>query len=414
MLAVFSKSITERLKYVLNFCFTDKGIEVQLFDDQKQFEDYDGARLNYSSLPLDTDFAIDPSGLLFENDIDEDLELIEDEGELTIRESVDPLSVIFFIISRYEEYLPHEKDQHGRYLASNSQLYKLDLLKQPVADKLTKKLWIKLNLSYEHVQSKFELVPSFDIDVAWAYKNRPFWRKLGAFSKGKIAERLSVLLHLKKDPYDTYSTIMKIASELNRIICFVPLSDYGPNDKNISWKNEAYRSLIRGLNASGGVGLHPGYASHLNEDKLLNEKERLEEIVGHEMVKSRFHFLRFQIPDNYLMMYSLGFTKDYSMGYAEEVGFRAGTSFPFYFFDLKNNQQTNYLIFPFAYMDNTFKDYLKASPEEAIEEMKSLMDEVKNVGGVFMCIWHNHSINNKGEWAGWYQLLDETVKWSKK
>ena len=225
---------------------------------------------------------------------------------------------------------------------------------------------------------------------------------------------MKVLLNRKKDPYDTYSEIVHISTKLNRIICFSLLSDYGKYDKNISWKNQEYQSLIRGLNSSGGMGIHPGYNSFLKADVQLKETKRLEQIVGHEITKNRFHFLRYEIPKSYQILLENGIKKDYSMGYADNVGFRAGTSFPYYHFDLAKNESSNLLVFPFAYMDSALKDYLKLDISKAQEKVKNLIDEVANVGGLFMCVWHNSSITDSGEWEGWKSILDFTVDYTNK
>ena len=413
MIGIFTLKSSNRLKYVLDFCFLEKGEEYQIIDSEDQWLEFEGVKFNYSNLSVDCDFEIEPSGLLFETDIDKYLKLEMSGKKLSLRGDTDMLGVIFYLLSRYEEYLDHEKDQHGRFTSEQSMQSELGVLREPVCDYIVMKLWRKLGLDYQSVKDRFECVPSFDIDIAWAYKNRPLWRKLGAFKNGRIFERLGVLLGLKKDPYDTYSKIIEISSIVNRIICFAPVSDYGKNDKNISYKNENYRSLIRGLNSDGGLGLHPGYNSYMNPEIISVEKERIEDILGHDMKKSRFHFLRFEIPRSYRLMIELDFTKDYSMGYADNVGFRAGTSFPFYFFDLTTNTRQDYLIFPFVYLDNGLKDYMKLSPERALELVQKMMNHVKEVGGLFMCIWHNHTITNKGEWNGWYEVLQKTVEWGK-
>jgi Family of unknown function (DUF7033) len=414
MLVVFSENSSPRLKFVLDFCFKEKGCSYELITSEKHWNVEKKSALNYSAKQLVCDYAIEPFGLLNETDIDPHLKLEKLNDKLGLRGDTDPLSVIFYLLSRYEEYQAHEKDSHGRFTASQSQQQALEVLYQPVCDKIVKKLWQKLGLDYSSVLAQYEMVPSFDIDIAWAFKNRPLWRKLGAFSKGQLTKRLGVLIGGKKDPYDTFGKIVQISSELNRIICFTPVSDYGPFDKNISHKNENYRSLVRGLNADGGLGLHPGYASFKKKEVLLEEKERLEAILGHPMKKARFHFLRFEIPTSYQIMIETGFTKDYSMGYADSAGFRAGTSFPFYFFDLEKNSSSEYLIFPFAYLDSALKDYMNLDPKRALELVEQLILEVKAVGGVFMCVWHNHSISNNGLWKDWSQVLDKTMQWGKK
>ena len=222
-------------------------------------------------------------------------------------------------------------------------------------------------------------------------------------------ERWAILRNKEHDPYDTYSTIHEIAARVERIICFALLGDWSKYDKNIHWKNEHLGSLLRGLNAAGGMGIHPSYQSHLDRERINMEKERLEQIVGHSIRKSRQHFLRLRIPESYKMLLGADLNRDYSMGFADNIGFRAGTSFPYQWFDLDANTKTDLLIFPFAYMDSALKDYLNLNPLEARLEVEELIDNVEDVGGLFMFIWHNHSINDLDEWKGWKMLLDFTM-----
>lgn len=410
MISIFCEHNTPRLKYVLDFCFGLKGFEYKVISSVSEWSQIKRLRINYSNLSVPCDYLIKPHDLLFEESIRTDLQLTLKKDEPQLEGMTDEFALIFWMLSRYEEYLPHDRDLHDRYKAANSALYKLGLHQKPMADILVKKIWNKIELDYTIIERGFECVPSFDIDVAWAYKNRKITRMFGAgMRNGKLRERLRVLTGKQQDPYDTYSYITEIASKVNRIICFALLGDWSKYDKNIHWKNEAYQSLLRGLNSAGGMGIHPSYDTYRDGEKLEKEIARLEHIVGHEIVKSRQHFLRLQIPETYELLIEHGVQRDFTMGYAEEIGFRAGTSFPFYFFNLKTNRTSKLLVFPFAYMDGALKDQLKLSPEQSKVEIKKLVDEVKRVGGVFMCIWHNSSINDLGEWQGWRSVLDYTI-----
>ena len=81
---------------------------------------------------------------------------------------------------------------------------------------------------------------------------------------------MGVLTGIKKDPYDTYAEMRKIAAKTDQFLSFILLGDWGPYDKNIHWKNLAYGSLIRGLNLEGEVGIHPSYGSHAEDAKVAN------------------------------------------------------------------------------------------------------------------------------------------------
>ena len=108
------------------------------------------------------------------------------------------------------------------------------------------------------------------------------------------------------------------------------------------------------------------------------------------------------------MQNSVGFVHEYSMGFAEHVGFRSGTARSHNWFDLLSNQSTDLIIHPFAYMDGTLREYMNLSQDESKTMIRQLFDEVKRYGGDFIFIWHNETIGDYGNWKGWSDVLDFT------
>lgn len=411
MVTVFSEHITERLIYTLDFFFKEKGEEYALITSEEDWNRQTTQVINYSNLNLNCQLQISPQGILFETEIYPSKKINFQKGNLLVDGVYDQFGIVFFLLTRYESYFSQKGDQHGRIPSQENSLVKFKLNQQAYADRVVKAVWKACGLDYTPVQQGYSFTPTFDIDVAWAYKHRKFIRSIGALVKGKKPlERFKVMAGMKKDPYDTYNEIRSIATRTNQIICFILLGDWGKYDKNIHWENAAYGSLIRGLNLEGEVGIHPSYASYLNPDQINTEIQRLAKITGHSIALSRQHFMRLKIPNTYQQLVNTSIKNDYSMGFADEVGFRAGTCFPFHFFDLTQNKKMDLLIHPFAYMDSALKDYMKVSPEDAIKQITQLINEVKQHGGNFMFIWHNSSIHNTGEWKGWHSVLNHTVE----
>jgi hypothetical protein len=264
----------------------------------------------------------------------------------------------------------------------------------------------------------YRFIPSIDIDAAYAYKNKGFTRALGGIVKAfqnkdldDVKLRIKVLFNLEHDPFDTFELQMKLQQQYKyRPIYFVLLADYGINDKNIPHTNRYFRQLIRYLADYADIGIHPSYASSIEPSLMVMETARLAKILKREVELSRQHFLKLSLPETYRNLINNDITHDYTMGYAEVPGFRASICTEFPFFDLDQDLQTNLIIHPFAVMDGTLHDYMKVSPQKAINNIRELIDEVKKVGGTFIPLWHNSTLNDSGEWKGWLKVYTEMVE----
>ena len=183
-------------------------------------------------------------------------------------------------------------------------------------------------------------------------------------------------------------------------------------DKNISHQTTIMRNLVKRVSAVMPVGIHPSYQSNTNKDKMQIEKIRLEEITGKSIDASRQHYLKLMFPASYENLIDSGIKSDYTLSYADDWGFRAGTCVPFYFFNLKTNSVTDLKLYPNTIMEATFKYYLKLSPKKALEEIKIAIDAVHSVGGTFISLWHNESLSENKIWKGWSRVYLEMVDYS--
>ena len=158
------------------------------------------------------------------------------------------------------------------------------------------------------------------------------------------------------------------------------------------------------------VGIHPSWGSNTNSAKLPKEIQRLEAITNREITRSRQHFLKLDLPSTYRRLIDLGIKEDYTMGYASQVGFRAGTSLPFYFYDLDMEVQTQLMLHPFAVMDGTLNEYMELPVDDAQYLIKEIMDRVREVNGTFISLWHNETVSDNRHWKNWKQVFEYTVK----
>ncbi len=430
MVLVYCNDITERVHHCFDFVFREVlGVTVEVSDDKERFLGFEGPRVNYSDDRFENEFWIRPAELLFETDIYEfELKPFRWEGHPVFFRSdehasfpFDPFAAIFYFISRYEEYLHYVGDLYDRFRAHESLAYKNGFLQEPLVDRWC--LWIRdalkaMHPEYEFPEREFSFVSTIDIDNAYAYRQKGMMRTLGGYLRSlmmldlsEIKERTRVLLGLQKDPFDTYpyQLEMKARYDLAQIYFFL-LADYGYNDKNVPYTSDQLRSLIKHLADHAYVGIHPSFNSNRYPEKLRTEMGRLADIVKREVIRSRQHFLILDLPYTYRRLLDLGVKEEYSMGFAAEVGFRAGTATPFFFYDLEMDQVTKMKVYPFTVMEATLKYYMEQSPEQSLATIKRLIASVKEVGGTFISLWHNESLSERKGWEGWSYVYEEMVK----
>lgn len=213
------------------------------------------------------------------------------------------------------------------------------------------------------------------------------------------------------DPFDTYDELHELHQKHGtKAIFFFLLADYGLNDKGVSHKSKPLQQLIRKLGDYYKIGIHPGFQSNTEPERLKQEIERLASITRKEVVTSRQHFLILNFPDTYRRLIDQGIREDHTMGYATQPGFRASTCSPFTFFDIERDLETKLRIQPFAVMDATLSRYLAVSPEKAQERIAALSEKVRNVNGHMVILWHNESLSEKWGWKGWRKVYLNALK----
>ena len=429
MILVYTHKVTPRVKYIFQMLFTQfLGLDVKLTNSIEEFIAFNGMKISYTKNPLGSELFFSSHSLLFEKGIlDHAVHIRSENGQKIFFEqpdnsalSFDVFAASFYLLSRYEEYLPHIKDRFQRFPAKESIAYKNGFLKTPIIE-----YWLldlveviqKKFPDFKPVERQFTFVNTIDVDNAYCYLEKGVVRNVAAgiksltqFDFSGLKQRLNVVLGNEKDPYDTFDYLLSLQKKYKfKSVYFFLLADYGHNDKNISVTSKKFQSLIKSMADYAQIGIHPSWASNKNSDKLPKEIMRLESISKRDVTRSRQHFLKLDLPFTYRRLIDLGIQEDYTMGYASQVGFRAGTSLPFYFYDLDMELQTQLLLHPFAVMDGTLNEYMELPVDDAQYLVKELMDRVKFVNGTFISLWHNETVSDNRHWHDWKQVYEYTL-----
>ena len=430
MVLVYTHHIGPRVSYVFNMLFQQfLSCDVKLTEKVEEFIAYNGVKISYTKKPLGSELFFRSYTILFEKGIvNHEIKVKTWKGQKIFFEqtenSVMPFDVFaacFYLLSRYEEYLPHIKDRFHRFPAKESLAYKNGFLKIPIIEYWLIELVFVIQSKFpdfKPVSRKFKFINTIDVDNAYCYLEKGLLRTVGAICRSLlqfdfylISKRIRVLLGKEKDPYDTFDYLLDIQKKYDfKSIYFFLLADYGHNDKNIAHTSKKLQSLVKTMADYVMVGIHPSWASNADIHKLSKEISRLEAIVNREVVRSRQHFLRLDLPTTYRRLIDLGILEDYTMGYASQIGFRAGTSLPFYFYDLDMEMQTSLMLHPFAVMDGTLNEYMELPLDDAQYLVKELLNNVKEVDGIFISLWHNETLCDNRHWKDWRQVYEYMIE----
>ena len=233
MLLVYTHNLTPRVKYVFRQIFTQiLGIKVTFSTDKHFFLNSNDPKISYTHSKLKEELFFQSHPILFEKGVVERNINISKYNDLPcfflVKNSTlsfDPFGATFYMLTRYEEYLPHIKDKFGRFEAKESLAYKHGFLNKPVVDQWAQILKLALIKKYPQLKfptKKFKFINTIDIDSAYLYLEKGIIRTLGAslvdiflFNYSNLLKRLKVIFGLEKDPYDNFNYILQLSKKYN-------------------------------------------------------------------------------------------------------------------------------------------------------------------------------------------------------
>jgi hypothetical protein len=271
---------------------------------------------------------------------------------------------------------------------------------------------------FDYTPTSHNVHLTVDVDSAFSYLHKGLYRTAGGFAKDilkfdfkNFVRRSLVLLRLRQDDYTTYDYIEELQKKFNlELTYFFLLSNFGTYDKNVPYSSKALQTLIQSLSKNVRVGIHPGVASHSSLSILKEEVRRLQFITEKKVTHARMHYLKMNGAETYRNLLQCEIENDYTMGFADVVGFKSGTALPHDWYDFKQEKETTLKLHPFVAMDATLNRYMKLSAEEAVVKLKELKHTCERLQVPFCLLWHNESFSECNEWKGWKEVVAEVMR----
>ena len=424
MLLIYTQKITPRIIYVFKHLSTHiLGIPIKFTSKIEEFIAHDGAKLSYGRQALGSEFFIQKVDLLMEQGFSE-LEIKVQPWDETVcffplPEASDlPFDIFaasFYLLSRYEEYLPHVKDENGRFPASESLAHQESFLHKPVVDIWAfkfREILLERFPDLEFSDRKYKVATIIESNHTFIFKNKGFlrsfiglWYDIFQLNLGKGMDRLQVWMRIKNDPHDIFEDLIHLIKEHKIYMTFMfQLSDFSIYDRNISHNRIPHRAVIKSVADYAKVGLLMGYYAMEDVKTLRKEKLRMEEIIHSPVEHAMNSQYNLQLPDQYNNLTELEIKNDYSMGYPDKPGFRAGTCSPYLFYDINMEVTTPLRIHPYAFHSNVIE---RISVKKTREELSRMLLEVKDVRGKFRAVFRNHDFSDYADSKLYYSFLNQ-------
>ncbi|MEM2195289.1 MAG: polysaccharide deacetylase family protein [Candidatus Methanomethylicia archaeon] len=294
---------------------------------------------------------------------------------------------LWSLFTSKEEYTPLFLDKHERfpyYLSMHRNIF------EPKVSKFLVENGLKIEIQEN---KKFVVCLTHDIDMI--YISKKIYHCLRALNYRQFKQAFKILfsdLNREWNQLWNFKYIMELEEKYNAKSSFYLLalnrSNLHFNYEIEDLKNELGNIIDKGWE----VGLHGGYEAYNNLDEILEEKKRLEKVLCKDVIGYRNHYLRFKIPDTWILLEKAGFKYDTTFAYADCVGFRNGMCHPFKPFNLKTNKEIEIYEIPLTIMDNTLFEKMGLDLSKAWNLTKMLIDTVEKYNGVITILWHNTSM----------------------
>lgn len=417
---------TPRINYIFrHICGRILGFKVRFCSKVEDFIAFEGVKFSYAKKRLGNEVFVQKFGLLEElgiNDLNFSMDIWDDvpcffrvssESDIPF----DIFSASFYLVTRYEEYQPHVKNDVDSYPIEESLAFQHEFLKTPVVDVWAYKLKEILEAKFSNLNfPKKEFNSHFLISVSKAFKHRhnglvrivgSSFRDLFQFQLKSLFDRFKTLLRLQQDPYDIYDEVINFANE-NRLQLdfYFQLSNYSRYTKSISYNKRIYHKLIKSMGDYGDLGLLPGFEALNDYEILKKEKRRWEHIVNRNLTKALIKNFHLNFPDAYLNFNKLEIEEDFSMGYQKNIGFRAGTCTSFQFYDLNLEQVSGLVVQPYVLNSRALQG---VDLYKKIEELKDLKSSIRAVDGQMNFIFENSDFANPSLKNAIFALMKEML-----
>lgn len=357
------------------------------------------------------------------------LKILHERAEI----GIDIFGSAFFMMTRYEEVVKENRDEHDRFPAKDSLAYQEGFLERPIINEYIELLWWSIQQLWpeiERKQRKFTIIPTHDVDSPFEFAFLSPYQILHTLA-GDLLKRHSLRKFISRgyfaskvksgdfqaDINYTFDLIMDISEKNNLKSRFYMMEaqNLSSYDGNYDLEHQVIIRLMKQILARGHeIGIHPSYASHKNGNEINREVQHLKNILARNKLKvkalgGRQHFLKWSCPETWQHYEDAGISYDTTLSYADHIGFRCGICYEYPVFNLRTRQMLKLREKPLLIMECSALDkrYMNLSPEVALQRFLAIKEMCWKYRGEFVVLWHNNRFIKQEE-IKMYEALVES------
>lgn len=369
-------------------------IEIGFTSSVESFVAHSSPKFSYTNKPLGDEFFIASHSLLFEQGVINQNLKIEKWENLPVffttnKNDLCPFDIFaasFFLLTRYEESLPHMKTNLGHFNHLDSIASKYNFLDKPIVDlwvfKFYKILCKNFHEINQYINGKSSKKLLLEVHIPYRYKYRSslvnlgdFFSSLWSLNLRDLVYQILVLLRIRKDPYDSFDSWNELFenSSFNPKVFFL-FAKSSSYQSTVSIFNFNYIKKIKQVGDYFNLGILASVqAQILSKDQLVKEKKDFQNVTHKSITSVRFSGGIREVTIDYENLSNSEFNNDYSMGYDNQIGFRAGTATPFYFYDISNEFQLPLKVHPVFANEQGIKNMDTTNPFKKIEQYFNIL-----------------------------------------
>lgn len=319
----------------------------------------------------------------------------------------DIVAASFYMLTRWEEKVILDRDDHNRFPAKESLAYKYQFLNRPIVNEYVEIIYQILKsfgLDQERKNRQYTTVATHDVDRPYLWSSGLGKAKSMAASLLIRRDKEEIKLRARNisagtDPFDTFDRLMDMSESIGEKAHFFFMAGGDTEfDNYYQLAEEVVINLIKKIKDRNHlIGIHPSYNTYSDSKMLLSEIDTLKDSIGTEVISSRQHYLRFDVSNTWNILEQSTVKWDSTLCYADAAGFRSGICYSYPVYDLNERKQLALLEKPLIVMDTTLLMYEKLETEQALNRVEKLQNEVNRYKGEFVFLWHNSSFNSQ-EW----------------